>query len=288
MTKLKGGNSKVGGDYSKYVGLGNVQLLACNPNKEQLEEILGTTLEKEPDYTSKPDQNGVNVKPLILWFKSESGAVMSAFIGLSKTPITTKNGDKFKFINGKGQISYYAATAEEIANNPKVNKWYSPNGMRKLMVGEDTLYNLLQAFNRYNASEEGANWMEVMTEMHINAEDFESKGLNEFIDYLNNGNNSLIMSHVIQVKEDEDGKVITRQQLLLDENTYFRTEDGQVKDYMIDKLKKYSDDKDNEGYSVTKKEFFVGRLRKFDTSEVPAGVAEEASETGGKSGLLDI
>lgn len=287
MVNLKGGNNKVGGGFSQFVGLGNVQLIACNPNKEQLETILGTTLDKEPDYSSKADQNGVNVKPLILWFKSETGNVISSYIGLSKKPVSSKNGDTFKFINAKGQISYYAATPEAITSNPKVNKWYSSEGMRKLMEGEETLYHLLQGFSRYNASEEGANWMEVMNNMHITAEDFEIKGLNEFINYINDNNNSLIMSHVIQVKENDEGKIVTRQQVLLDENTYFRTEDGQVKDYMIDRLQKYSDKKESEGYSVTSKEFYVGRVRKFEPNEVPASTSEEVVETS-SGGLLDI
>lgn len=277
MVNLNGGNQKVGGkDFDKFVGLGAVQLIAANPTKEQLEEILGTTLENQPNYAAKPNDKGVNVKPLILWFRSETGAVISSYIGIANTPHTTNNGDKFMFVNSVGQMSFYVPDEAALLNNPKVMKWFKSAGLRKLNVGERELYELLQGFNRYNPSADNANWMEVMNSLEITSEGLMGsvKGLNEFINYLNANDNKLIMSHVVSVSTDDEGNTRERQQVLIDPETYFRTEDGEVKDYMIERLQKYSDSKISSGYSVTSKEFFIGRLRKFEASEIPAQVAE--------------
>lgn len=292
MVNLNGGNQKVGGAvYEKFVGLGPVTLVAANPTKEELETLLGTTLERSPDYSPKANDKGVNVKPIIMWFRLENGSLVSAYFNIANSPVASNDGTKFKFINSVGQVSYYAPTAEDIKNNPKVAKWYKGEGMRKINIGEEELYDLLQGFTRYNASAEGANWMEVMNSLGITAEGLMSsvKGLNEFIEYINTNGNRLVMSHVVNVSEDDEGRRRERQQLLTDKNTYFRTEDGTVNDYMVSRLAKYSSEKIAEGYAMTTKEYFIGPLRPYNSNDVPVAPGPMGDSPGAEpSGLLDL
>jgi hypothetical protein len=254
-----------------FVGLGAVTLVAVNPNKKQLEKILGREIQNDPDYSINEDNNGVKTRPLSFWFDS-NGKIFSERIYIGNSAITTKNGDKFKFINSVGQISYYASSAEDIANNPKVSKWYSPNGMRKLLIGEDILYSMLQNFVRYNPKEEGANWMEVMNNIGCTGENLfqgNYEGLNKFIEYINSNNNMLIVLHAINRRETEDG-VRYNQKLILRDDTMFRTTDGEVMEWMINKLKDYESNQLSAGYSITNADYKCCALEEYNPKEFEA------------------
>lgn len=273
---LNGGQSERASSVVKnFVGLGAVKLVAVNPNKKELEVLLGRDLERDPDYSIKEDQNGVKTRPLSLWFENSEGKIISERLYMGNKPITTKDGDKFKFINALGQISYFSPTAEDIQNNPKVNKWYKPNGMRKLLLGEDILYQTLQAFTRYDARAEGANWMEVMNNIKLTGEEIYGgnfDGLKKFAQYIQDNNNQLIVLHAVKRRETDEG-VRYNQQLVLREETMFRTTNGEIMEWMFGKLKEFKSAQVAAGYEITNADYLIGALAPY----VPNSFEDEAN-----------
>lgn len=56
-----GKESTEGGSVKRYIGVAPVTILAVNPNKEELEKIYNTTLDKAPEYTGTQDIDGKKV-----------------------------------------------------------------------------------------------------------------------------------------------------------------------------------------------------------------------------------
>lgn len=280
---LTGGQAAAStGGVKNVVGLGAIKIVAVNPNKKELENLLGRDLERDPDYSIKDNQDGTKTRPISFWFENSEGKLISERIYVSNKPITAKDGTVFKFINAVGQISYFAPSAETIANNPKVNKWYKTEGMRKLNIGEDILYTLLQNFTRYNPREEGANWCAVMDGIELTAEALYNgnyEGLRKFVAYIQENNNQLIVLHAVRRRETEDG-VRYNQQLVLREETMFRTTDGEVMEWMIGKLKEFRSSQIAAGYEITNSDYIVDRLQphtpnSFEATDAPNEVVNK-------------
>jgi hypothetical protein len=286
---LMGGQAAAStGGNKNYVGLGAVKMVAFQPNRKELEALLGKDLERDPDYSIKDNPDGSKNRPLSFWFENSEGKLISERIYVSNQPITTKNKDKFKFINEVGQVSYFAATSEEIANNPKVNKWYKPNGMRKLMEGEDTLYSLLQQFVRYDSRAEGANWLQTMNNIGLTAENLYNgnyDGMKKFLAYIQQNDNQCVILHAVRRRETDEG-VRYNQQLILREETMFRTTDGQVMEWMIGKLKDFRSGQIAAGYDITKSDYLVGPLTIYQASDFETSQEDMPSEAVGK--FIDI
>lgn len=277
-----------GNTIKNYVGLGAVQLIAVNPNQAELENILGKKLEQAPDYSVRENPDGSKARPVSLWFKNSEDKLISERIYIGNKHITTKNGDKFKFINSVGQISYYATSAEDIANNPKVSKWYKTTGMRKLYEGEDILYTILQNLSRYDARVEGANWMEVMNSIGLTAEkiyDNQTDGLKQFVKYCQDNNNMLIVLHSV-ARREVDGNVRFNQRLVLREETMFRTTDGTVLEWMVNRLRDFNSQQLAAGYSITNQDFKVSSLQEYNPREFEVQDADMPSGTVSK--FLDV
>lgn len=280
---LTGGQAAAStGGAKNVVGLGAVKIVAVNPNKKELEALLGRDLERDPDYTIKENPDGTKTRPISFWFENSEGKLISERIYVSNKPITAKDGTVFKFINAVGQISYFAPSIETIANNPKVSKWYKVEGMRKLNIGEDILYTLLQNFTRYNPREEGANWCEVMNGIELTAEALYNgnyEGLRKFVNYIQENNNQLIVLHAVRRRETDEG-VRYNQQLILREETMFRTTDGEVMEWMLGKLKDFRSAQIAAGYEITTSDYVVDRLQphtpnSFEATDVPNEVVNK-------------
>jgi len=286
---LKGSQSvSTGGGMKNYVGLGAIKILAFNPSKKELENILGKELERDTDYSIRENPDGTKSRALSFWFENSEGKIISERIYISDKPISTKDGEKFKFINKVGQISYFAKTSEEIANNPKVNKWYNPEGMRKLKEGEDTLYLLLQQFVRYDSRAEGANWCETMDSIELTADALYNgnyDGMRKFISYIQSNDNQLIVLHTVRRRETDEG-IRYNQQLIFREETMFRTTDGQVMEWMLGKLKDFRSNQLSAGYDITKSDYAVSNLTVYNASDFE--IVSETMPQGAIGKFIDI
>jgi len=109
-------------------------------------------------------------------------------------------------------------------------------------------------------------------------------GLRKFVDYLNSKSNMLIALHSIARRETEDG-VRFNQRLVLREETIFSTVDGEVKEWMINRLNEANSKQIAAGYTLTNTDFKVCALEEYNPNEFDSAEDVPASTT---SALLDL
>lgn len=151
------GKEKEVKNYSKYVGMFVGNVVAVNPTRTELEKILNTTIEKDPEYAGVSRDSGAKTMTLSFWLKEESqGYMFNVRFILEDTAVESKSG-KPQFINSIGTTSY----ATDISQLPS---WVTSNNrsIRKAMRGEELLYKFLR------------NWLSHMdyddedTELYVN------------------------------------------------------------------------------------------------------------------------
>jgi hypothetical protein len=137
---LKGKEKEVK-NYKKYVGLFNAHVVAVNPTKEELGTLLGTTIDKEPEYTGSNSDTGAKKLTVSFWLKEENnGNLFNVRFNLEDTVVESKTG-KTQFINSIGNTSY----AEDKSQLPG---FFTENGreVRPAKKGEELLYKFLRAW----------------------------------------------------------------------------------------------------------------------------------------------
>ena len=156
----KTSESTEGASFKKYVGVASVKVLAVNPNKTELEQLLGHSIEKEPEYLSEtsdevkapqaridfyvaPDPNkylGADNKPL------ETIIKVSMFIA-KKYQVGATSG-KAKILDIYGRSAW--ATKEEVATKAIPQYANGPanisNNYHIAYVGEEELLSFIKTF----------------------------------------------------------------------------------------------------------------------------------------------
>ena len=135
--------------FKKYVGVGTFKVVAVNPDKSELETIYGTTLEKEPEYTSRAEDgtdkvrldfivatdvdknNGIDFKTKVSFF-------------LEKTA-RKSSGGKVQVINAYGETTWVDLELAKTGDLPANQAWFE-KPYRIAMVGEDELTAFLKKF----------------------------------------------------------------------------------------------------------------------------------------------
>ena len=128
----------------KFTGVGEVEVVAVNPTKEQLDALLGVETDKEPSYiTEKAD--GSKSTRITFWLKPkgyETLVPMSIFLDHSERK---SSSGKYQFMNNQLKETW-ANTIEEVMdkiNNTDMGNWFKPCGLRKAYGGEFQLYDFL-------------------------------------------------------------------------------------------------------------------------------------------------
>jgi len=148
-----------------FCGVANFKVVALNPNQEVRDKLKITQNIKE--YTGKDRDGNVQTR-LDFWLQlrgvpyPEEGLVKEDLksIPLLKLSIfvadRTLESDKknFMWINKIGQTTW-SDSAETIANNPNMTKWYNPDNLRKAISGEDQVTKFLIALLNVNTRLEG-------------------------------------------------------------------------------------------------------------------------------------
>lgn len=143
----------VGGGMKLYTGISNFRILAVNPNKEQLEKLLGIELQSEPKYRDLQMGDRTLNKLTFVLKETEHGVgniVRLEFL-VSGNERLTQDGSKKQYTNKKGQFAYLANPEE--ANEEKW-KWFSQEGMRPAFEGEEDLLGFIQKFTNTPYDEE--------------------------------------------------------------------------------------------------------------------------------------
>lgn len=134
--------------FKKYVGLASSYVLAVNPKKAELDELLGYESQSDPEYI-KEDDNG---KQAIVTFivktdpNTNNGIelVTKATITLRPTPAYNKNGDKVQVIDQYGNYTW--VDTETAKNGGKIEHASKLDKYRMACVGECALVDFLKKF----------------------------------------------------------------------------------------------------------------------------------------------
>lgn len=185
---------KTQGNFSKYVGVFNANVVAVNPTKEELGKLLDTTIEKDLDYTGVNDESGAKKLTLSFWLKEDlTGNLFNVRFGLEDTIVKSKT-DKFQFINNIGTTSY--AESED-----QVPPFLTENGreIRKARKGEELLYNFLRKWLSNLNYEDGS------TELMLDWKKLISGKTTELKDAINDFKEQQICA-LATVRTTEEGK----------------------------------------------------------------------------------
>lgn len=150
MAFASGNESTEGVAFDKYIGVGVVNILAVNPTKEKLEELYGTQIQKEPEYTGEKDGvKWARVDFIIRVNKDKHPDIdytgkLSFFLRNEKR--VNKDGTKMQVIDKYGETGW--VTKEEFANKTyDKSKFARLSGEYKpCLVGEDSLVRAIKAF----------------------------------------------------------------------------------------------------------------------------------------------
>ena len=117
-----------------------VNNILINPTLQELKDYGIGYMQNEPNYNGEKD--GVKYVDITCWGKSvtDPTIILNWNIRLSATNISNQAGDKFCFINDKGNTSW----AADLDSLPT---WFRTEGTRKALQGEEQYYSFVNAFN---------------------------------------------------------------------------------------------------------------------------------------------
>lgn len=134
MSGIKG-NVREKGEFVKQTGFFSGEVVAINPDREQLEKLLGTSIEKDPEYLGEDE--GVTKMNMAIWVKDlKTGNHRSVRFFLKDEIRMNKDKTKTQYINTVGSTGW-ADKEENLAD------WMVKRECREAHVGEAELYNFV-------------------------------------------------------------------------------------------------------------------------------------------------
>ena len=139
-----GGKVRTGGEFTLKVGVGEVEVVAVNPDREELNALLGRELEKDPEYLGEKEVEGLTSKVktlrLSIYVKNkQDGKVDQITFFLEDRERLNKDGNKTQYINSVGTTTWAASEAD-------LPDWFTKRDYRIAKVGEGDFYEFLQAW----------------------------------------------------------------------------------------------------------------------------------------------
>lgn len=130
----------------RYLGVGRFTVLEVNPSKAKLEEILGVSVEKEPEYTSVDKELNVPTTRIDFLCKEADNDFKTRLVFfVTRTAATNKDGTKAQVINKYGESAWVPIENAKNGTMPENQKWFNTNGMRPAFRGEPELIAFLKA-----------------------------------------------------------------------------------------------------------------------------------------------
>ncbi len=139
-----------------YTGVSTVKVLGINPTLAQLQD-LQFKFEKEPEYTSIDDKDGVTRKVRIdVIINNDKFKTKFAIFLADKDRESSKTPGSFEIINDFGQITWAASVQDALDKIGKGgNKWFKPEGARIAKMGEAQLVTFLRDWANTGVDEVG-------------------------------------------------------------------------------------------------------------------------------------
>ncbi len=151
--------------FTKHVGIFHGKVVAVNPDKEKLEQLLGTTLEKEPEYLSEDDEGNTKLT-VSFWLEDINTGIKKPLkfylkdLPRTSNPKNESDPKKKQFINDVG-ITTWALKEEDLQD------WFTERDYRQAKIGEEELYKFITNWlNKLDTRKKGTtltfDWKKLM------------------------------------------------------------------------------------------------------------------------------
>jgi hypothetical protein len=251
--------------YTPYTGMAAFKILAVNPTKTEIEDIINRPYPLEVNYDLRTDNNGNSVRPIEFWVTTQTNNVTITdriTFQIGDTTVKSQSGN-YQYVNTKG-ISRYGQTIEEVTEKYKTISEKSAF-VRPMVIGEDALYNFMQRALGYKSSEENAQFLTDCEQANITPTSLyqgDVNGLRGFIEFVNGKSRKIGLVLGVKPKEKllDDGTKVTqnRQVILNNPDFFFTLAGGVVTDYNTGKLQEVIDYKIKNNASLGTALFTIG------------------------------
>lgn len=269
---IGGSQQELKGGYQLLTGIGEVNVITVNPTKDEYKEITGNELPYDLNYGTVEFSDAKFTPLKFLVFNQEYNKYDFVNMLIGHTPMTTRDGSKFKFIDKLGQITYFAESAESISNNPKVS--FYKEIIRKILPGEEELHHFLQSLIRYSSNADEANWTEDVTNIGITPENLikgDVTGIRKLLDFATQQGNAVGVVYTVQSKEklNDEGEPTIRyyQDIAVRNHPFFWIDDNGIPNGAYKHLKKLYEEGEASGYPLFRDRFFTFKLQPFVLEE---------------------
>ena len=285
LKKIKGKNASTGGGSKLVTGLYPSTIVAINPSVKEYNEITGSSKENEFVYEKRENSfTNEMVRPIILLIKNEeTGAFVIKFLEVGLNPVVTKDGKKSKWIDNKGNITYYCEKYEICATNPKM-EWANYGKMHhQLVTGEEVLLKVLMNYMKYDSTTEESNLIDVFTSDGLTMENIFNGNLDplkSLVKDMNDNGHKIVFPYVVK-ESTKDEKTYYNQDVLVSSELIFpASSEGSILSSSLNRMESIYQKKKNDGYVITNKWFTI-EPQDFNLSDCLNEVPKETPEEEG-------
>lgn len=245
-----------------FTGLSVIKPLIANPSNEEYEAITG----RAPNYQLSYDRFGDNKELQPISILCGIGGNNFEFIRfvLSEEDDVTKDGNKSKFMDAKGRISYYLDDPANISEKFP----FDPSTAIVIKRGYEDITNFLQRLVAYDHRSPQANWGADADKSGFDMDTLYSgdvSGLNSLLDWANREGFSIVTLLSV-AKTEKDGNIYYNQRIESRSDLFFyaSTSNGEpvVPMTAFSRLRKYERQQEDAGYNVTKN-LYTHKLQEF-------------------------
>jgi hypothetical protein len=238
------GNKREFSENAKKIGVFVGKVVAINPDREELIELLKVGEDKQkdfkdPEYLGEDEKSGKTTLRITFWLEDlKSKGLFNVSFFLRDEDRSNKDGSKFQFIDDAGNAAWGV-------DEKSLPEWVTKSGriIRKAKVGEEELYGFLRSWLSSLDLRSAENTLEISWEklMKGNVRELRDQINGEF--HTDNDNNEigiLAVATINQVdkKDPESGETVSKDYQQV--NNRFFLPGNQIKFF---RATKYTEDK---------------------------------------------
>jgi hypothetical protein len=211
-----------------FQGVGEVEVVSINPTKQEIETLIGTEIQNEPQYITTREDGSKSTR-IDFWVKPQGYETLSKVtFWLEHTEKQSQSG-KFQFINNQLRETW-ADSIEQVREklSGDMGSWFKDDGLRKAFAGEYDLYNFLIKLGNIDIENSSVQFDNIKAIME--GDMTEIKGIvakfNE-----NNGNTPKTIKVLFGIDNDGRQVIYTKEFANAKQKTYKRLVDAAMDQY---------------------------------------------------------
>ena len=239
-----------------FVGVAPIKVLAINPTKEQLGEIIGEEAAGKFNvaYDIRQNYNKQEVRPLTIWVTDVDETVSPTIINydLGKDYVKSKT-EKFQYFSADGKDSW-------AADEGSIQDWVT-GPHQQCTVGMKDWYSFVYKLVKWDmdvAEENDTSFFEYLQDVGLDVDtiyDGNYEGLHGLVDYAKDQQFSVTGMFTAKVDHTEDGERV-RQRVLTRNDYIFYNYNG-VTFKQLEAFKRREERQMKSGYPLTSNGYFI-------------------------------